>query len=147
GSTITFQWGQKGDVPLGASDYFGNGRADFAVFRPSNGTWYIMDWLTLQSLTVQWGEPGDVPIARAHFDAYGPWDDIAVYRPSDQTWHVLTGSSGFNPSAAIETQWGSPGDIPIFNSDFYDKGHDDFAVFQPSNGTWYVKDPITGTTS
>jgi hypothetical protein len=142
---LVVPWGQTGDIPIPNSDFFGDGRADYAVFRPSNCYWYVKDPFTGQIRAIPWGAPGDVPIARAHFGG-GPWDDMAVYRPSNQTWYVLTGSSGFNPSAAIETQWGAPGDIPIFNSDYFGYGHDDFVVFRPSNGTWYVKDPSSSAT-
>jgi hypothetical protein len=38
-------------------DYDGNGTTDLAVWRPSNGTWYVRN----QAIT-QWGEAGDVPV-------------------------------------------------------------------------------------
>jgi len=40
GTSAAFQWGLTGDIPQPA-DYDGDKRTDFAVFRPSSGTWYI----------------------------------------------------------------------------------------------------------
>ena len=40
GATITGQWGNVTDVPM-PGDYDGDGKADFAIWRPLNGTWFI----------------------------------------------------------------------------------------------------------
>jgi hypothetical protein len=74
----------------------------------------------------------------------GTANDMTVYRPSNGTWYTLTASSGFTNN--VWNQWGTQGDIPVSNSDFFGNGHADLVVFRPSNGTWYIKDPITGAT-
>jgi hypothetical protein len=46
------------------TDYTGDGRADYAVWRPSTGQWWIRDAATGAVTQVTWGVSGDVPPAR-----------------------------------------------------------------------------------
>ena len=62
---LAFKWGTSGDIPQPA-DYDGDLKADFAVFRPSNGTWYIQNSGTGTFKTFNWGLQGDQPIASAY---------------------------------------------------------------------------------
>jgi hypothetical protein len=77
----------------------------------------------------------------------GQANDIAVYRPSNGTWYIDEAATGFDTSRGLAVQWGTKGDIPVTNSDFFGNGHADLAVFRPSNATWYIKDAITGVTA
>ena len=43
------KWGTDGDIPV-PGDYDGNGKADMAVWRPSNATWYVYG-----KSAVKWG--------------------------------------------------------------------------------------------
>ena len=50
-------WGQRRDIPV-PGDYNGDGTTDIAIFRPSEGIWYIKD-----QVTTMWGQiTGDIPL-------------------------------------------------------------------------------------
>ena len=46
------------------ADYDGDGTTDLAVWRPADGTWYLLPSSTgfTASSSVQWGLAGDIPI-------------------------------------------------------------------------------------
>lgn len=66
-NNLIIKLGQDGDVPV-PFDYFGEGQARLAVFRPSDGTWLIKgkglaNWDSSKgNIKLQFGEKGDIPV-------------------------------------------------------------------------------------
>lgn len=112
--------------PRLAADFTGDGRAEPAVFRQSDGTWFVRG-----VPTVRWGQRGDVPVPGDYNGDRRA--DRAVFRPSNGAWYVH-GVGTFS--------YGQPGDVPA-PADYNGDGRMDIAVFRPSTGTWHVRNGRT----
>ncbi len=129
GATRVHVFGFSGDKARPA-DFDGDGRADLAVWRPSEGNWYILQSSDGGMRVRSWGVDGDRPVP-ADLDGDGK-AELVVWRPSEGRWYIMNLAAG----TLGQVNWGVEGDIPVVG-DYSGDGKADFAVFRPSNNTWY----------
>jgi hypothetical protein len=103
---------------FGGHDYDGDGASDIAVWRPSDGIWYIrgID-------TDKWGRVNDIPVP-GDYNGDG-FTDIAVWRPYNGVWYIR---------GIDNDKLGQVGDVPV-PKDYDGDGRTDLAVWRPSDGT------------
>ena len=116
------------DIPV-QGDFDGNGKTDFAIFRPSTNEW----WITTETsyYSVSFGTSGDIP-AVADYDGDGR-SDIAVFRPSTGYWYISRSSD----SGTTTTAFGANADVPT-PRDYDGDGKADISVWRNSNTTFYT---------
>lgn len=140
---IISQFGAQGDIAVPA-DYNGDGKEDIAVFRPSEGVWYISldntSWndSIKNYKKIKFGVNGDIPVP-------GNYDEdkeieIAVWRPQNGFWYISMNNNDWsnNDSTIKEIQWGKLGDIPV-QCDYDGDGKTNIAIYRPEKSSmWYI---------
>lgn len=126
---VSIQWGAPDDKVLNG-DFDGDGRQDAAVFRQTEGAWYIRQSSDGQLRAVVFGLASDLAVP-ADYDGDGR-TDVAVVRPSNNVWYILRSSD--NQVAAV--QFGQNFDQPV-PADYDGDGRDDISIFRPADGSWH----------
>ena len=131
-----FEFSSAGQRARTAFDYDGDGRSDIGVFRPDDGTNYMLASGAGPAFT--WNNFGlsTDKAAPADYDGDG-LTDTAVFR--DGVWWILYSASG---QIAVRF-FGLAGDFPR-PGDFDGDGLADLAVFRPSDGIWYWLESSSG---
>jgi hypothetical protein len=125
-------------------DFDRDGKVDIAVYRPSDGNFYVLR-SSDGSVKMQYlGTTGD-QIVPGDYDGDG-YTDFAIWNPNTHQWRILLN----NPSnqLVVQPDWGngSLADIAV-PRDYDGDGKTDLAVFRPSEGNWYIIQSSTGTSS
>ena len=135
---LPVRFGAPGDVPVQA-DYDGDGKADFAVYRPATAEWFIFGSAT-GFRTLVFGAPagsglGDTPVP-ADFDGDGK-ADVAIYRKATGEWFIFGSATGFRTVVFGAPAASGLGDIPV-PADYDGDGKADLAVRRSANSTWFI---------
>jgi hypothetical protein len=116
-------------------DFTGDGRTDYAVFRPSTATWFIQPNGAGAATGRNFGASGD-RLQPTDYDGDGK-TDIGVYR--NGVWYWVRSSD----NTARGYQFGAATDIPVAG-DYTGDGAAELAVYRPSTGVWYIVNTVNG---
>jgi hypothetical protein len=120
--------------------------ADLAVWRPSNGTFYVLGGVGSQQTFYNWGMQDDIP-APGDYDGDGK-TDFSIARPGTSggsgVWWIMYSSTNTYTSIPFGLICPPPATCDkLAQADYDGDGKTDPAVFRSSNATWYIL-PSTG---
>jgi hypothetical protein len=120
-------------------DFDGDRRSDFAVFRLTTNTWFVLNSGNGTFFGRPFGQAQTDTLTPADYDGDGK-TDIAVFRDTNGTFYVLRSSD----STVQIVQFGAPGDEPVAR-DYSGDNRADFAVVRRSGATmtWFVLNSAT----
>ena len=115
-----------------SSDFDGDGRQDFAVYRPTAGTWYAQN---SNGFSAQVFGGANDKLVSGDYDGDGR-TDAAVFRNENGigVWDVKRSSDG-----GLTTRAFGYATDTAQRGDFDGDGRQDFSVYRPGAGTWYAQ--------